>query len=624
LLIIVGIMEFGRILIIYTSITNAVREGARYGVVVQNETEIRQVVNEKIILIPPGDVNLTVACDSGPGSAELPFSDANCFVGGRVIVRADYAIQALTPIIQPFMGAGIAISPDGIRTIASARTSSTGGWVPTVTPEGGGSTPDAEATGTAEAMATGTAAANMTATVVALSATPTNTPDPSATATPIILAPIIIDDPVLEGETSVSGTAEPNQAVTLRIIQTGVVRTVTVDGSGNFAFNDLAALVAGHTILVQGYGEQDLEIVEPLPTPTPSLTPTSTPEFTENVISISASCTDGSTLSLTVTGTGWPATASAVKDLRFMLFLEDGTELQLLEVPYAGGSTFTQLLLIDPMPEGVHVLQVFGVKSGSLVPGYESNQMEISRPCPANPTPTLTPTPTPITEADLIVSGLTLYETEIGTYEKISVTVGISNLGERDVSTLHWIDLFADPAGDVITDEISVDYVALNALGAGSTISFTMYVPNGFETTGPHTLVAMVDTWNQVEESDETNNISAALPFTITIANLKPTPTATPEITPGPRGSIQGMTYLSGVPQSNVAIYVYDAEERLWGSGRSDIYGNYSIDELPAGEYVVVGELRLADVQYIGQIGPVPVNSGQTTALVDIELIEIP
>ena len=36
LLILVGTMEFGRIIIVYTSITNAVREGARYGVVVQN------------------------------------------------------------------------------------------------------------------------------------------------------------------------------------------------------------------------------------------------------------------------------------------------------------------------------------------------------------------------------------------------------------------------------------------------------------------------------------------------------------------------------------------------------------------------------------------------------------
>jgi Flp pilus assembly protein TadG len=618
LLILVGTMEFGRIIIIYTSITNAVREGARYGVVVQNETEIRQVVSERILLVPPNDVTVTVACDSGPGSTEHSFSDANCYVGGRVIVRANYAIQAMTPLIQPFLGGGINVSPDGIRTIASSRTSG-GAPAPTVTPDG-------SATDTPDADATGTASADLTATSAALSATPTDTPEPGATntqtntPTPEPLAPIIIDDPVTEGETWVTGTAEGNQAVTLRIIQTGLLRTVAVDGSGNFSFTGLPVLVVGHTVLVQGYGQQDLEIVAPLPTPTPTV------EVTENAISADATCSDNESTSVTITGMGWPSNASAVKDIRFMLIPEVGAPVQIDEISFGGGGGFTHLLVIPSLPEGTNQIQALGVKNGSPVPGYESNLLDFLRPCPATPTPTLTPSPTPITEPDLIVSGVVLKDPgPYGTYEQINVTVGISNIGERDVSTLHWVDLYADPSGGDLTQEVSADYVAVNALGAGSTISFTMFVIDGFDTTGQHTLQVMVDTWDQIEESEEGNNVSASLTFTITVANLEPTPTNTPEITPGPRGAISGMTYLfeTGLEIGNVAVYVYDDEGRLWGSGRSDTNGYYIIENIPAGEYTVVGQLRLAENQYIGQVFPVTVSTGTTTYGVDIELIEV-
>ncbi|MDF1515176.1 MAG: CARDB domain-containing protein [Anaerolineae bacterium] len=619
LLIILGIMEFGRILIIYTGITNAVKEGARYGIVVQNESEIRTAVARKILLVPPGDVSISLACDSGPGSTEFPVSDANCYVGGRVIVRADYSIQAMTAFIQPLLGGGINISPDGIRTIASARPSG-GPAAPTVTPDGSGLS-EAEITATAQAAeATGTAqAVDLTATSAALSVTPTDTPSPDATETntptetPIVLAPIIIDDPVTAGETFVTGTAEPNQSVTLRIIQTGLVRTITVDGSGNFQFTGLPALIGGHTVLVQGYGEQDLEVVEGVETATPTLTATptatSTPEVTENAITADANCSTAQSISLTVTGTGWPSTSSNVKIIRFMLYLESGPAIQIDEISFGGGGGFTHVLDITDLPDGNHHVQAFGVKNGSLVPGYESNLLALDKPCPLTP-------------PDLVVSGIEIQNTPpYGTNEQFNVTVGISNIGGRDVSTMHWVDLYVDPAGDDLMQEISVDYVALNALGGGTTISFTMYVVEGFATLGEHTLQVKVDTWDQIPESDETNNVSTLLTVDVTTW-VPPEPTATPEIITGERGSIEGITLLNGNPQEYTAVYVYDSDGRIWGSGRSDENGEYSIDELPAGEYLVVGQLRLADLLYVGDIS-VTVNAGLTEVGVDINLTPI-
>ncbi|TFG69916.1 MAG: pilus assembly protein, partial [Anaerolineales bacterium] len=95
MLILIGTIEFGRILIIYTSISNAAREGSRYGVVAPADvTGITNIVRDRVILIPPADVTVTVSYDTGPGTSE--YTSFTGGVGGRVIVRAAYHIQAMT------------------------------------------------------------------------------------------------------------------------------------------------------------------------------------------------------------------------------------------------------------------------------------------------------------------------------------------------------------------------------------------------------------------------------------------------------------------------------------------------------------------------------------------------
>jgi hypothetical protein len=60
------------------------------------------------------------------------------------------------------------------------------------------------------------------------------------------------------------------------------------------------------------------------------------------------------------------------------------------------------------------------------------------------------------------------------------------------------------------------------------------------------------------------------------------------------------------------------------GSGRSDVNGNYVITNVPAGTYSVVGELRLVDTLYYGQVSEVTVVAGQTTTGVNIDLVVVP
>jgi Flp pilus assembly protein TadG len=122
LLITYGIMEFGRMLLIYTAVTNAAREGARYGATALNYKNcdgIREAVQRMAFLIPPTDltVNISVVAD---GSTELTCSPGytapDLDLGDRIIVRA---IADYSPII-PFVGLDqnpIQISRQSTRTI---------------------------------------------------------------------------------------------------------------------------------------------------------------------------------------------------------------------------------------------------------------------------------------------------------------------------------------------------------------------------------------------------------------------------------------------------------------------------------------------------------------------------
>ncbi|MCU0520060.1 MAG: hypothetical protein MUF84_05130 [Anaerolineae bacterium] len=228
----------------------------------------------------------------------------------------------------------------------------------------------------------------------------------------------------------------------------------------------------------------------------------------------------------------------------------------------------------------------------------------------------------PENKPDLVISSLTITDDPLpGTYDRIHLSIAVHNAGTADVTSLFWVDLFADY--DPLTplpEQASVDYVAVNALGAGSTITFTMYVPDGFTTVGNHTLIAMVDTWDQIAELDETNNVSVPLSIRLTIGNLAPTPT--PEVTPGPTGIIMGTTRLGSLDQANVAVFLYDADGRLWASARSDANGLYQLVDMNEGEYTVVGQLRLGDVFYMA-MEPVTV-VGAAYSIVDLYLEALP
>jgi hypothetical protein len=404
---------------------------------------------------------------------------------------------------------------------------------------------------------------------------------------------------VIDGETQVLGTAKPGESLILRITNTGYEQAGTVDANGNFVFNGLPTLLGGQTIVVSGYGQQDLTIVE---SGTVTPTPTPTPDTNTAYIEVDPTCTDVDGLQMvTVRGFNWPTDNSINKVEVFF----DGVSQR--EISYGGAGTFETTINV-PVPAGDHTVEAQGQLGGQVLVIAST---AFVRPCPPTPTPSPTPTPTPGTQPDFVVTELALQDSPpLGTYQRLSLSVIVKNQGTVDATSLSWVDLYVDNEPD------SVDSVAIGSLLAGESINFTMYVPDGVDTTGEHTLVAKADALDQVVETDEVNNTSAPLVITVTVDN--PVPTPTPVLSG--KGTLMGTTYLDGVEQGNVMVKLYDENGDLVIELRSEFDGSYVVSNLPAGDYTVVGEMRIGEVLYRSQAGPVRVKNNKTTTGVDLNL----
>ncbi len=667
LMIVVGILEFGRIFVIYSSLYNAVREGTRYGITNPRDYEgIRGRAQEYVILVAESDpdFNLWVQYDAGPD--QDPHTDYMAVApGDRVLVRVQYPVRPLTPLFDPLVGA-ILLDTQAARTIQSVGTIITtpppegpvppgggdpapapappgdGGGEATPTPTGpyfttsqtcypagtqtiilygynwpvgkyiqvfydGGTNPVirdygklgspnfttsfvvnvTEGTHTIRIDSTNQKHPDAAVTTYSRTfvspcpeATPTPTPDPSnPTPTPV---PINIDKPVLAGATTVAGYAQGGNMVTLRVVQSGYQQSVAVAGNNRFTFSGVPALPAGYTILVQGYGQQDLAVVQAQANPTPTPVPTG-PYFTLNQV-----CYPTGNQTFVLSAYNWPI------GNYIQVFYDDGPTPVIQDHGKIGTANFT-LDFARNITAGTHTIRMDATDKKHPDVALATYSVTFDAPCYVAPTPT----PTPLARPDLIITNLEFKEPFTdGTYAPIYVSVAVKNDSDVAVSSLFWVDLY--DTTEPTTRTLSVDYVAIAGLPARETITFTMYVLEGFSTVGTHVLMAEVDRYNIILESDDTNNTSEVLTVTLTVANPAPEPTPTP--LPG-TGVIDGFTYLTQTLQSNVFVVVMDAIGRPAGSTFSDITGYYLISGLAACTtdapcYSVEGSLRLGDTRY--------------------------
>jgi len=105
ILLIMGIVEFGRILNSYLIITNASREGARYASIQSTDSEIQAVVS-----------NLTVTLDQQDLNVVITPTASNRVSGSSATIRIDYQINIITPIIS-----NIVPNPFGITAQTTMR-----------------------------------------------------------------------------------------------------------------------------------------------------------------------------------------------------------------------------------------------------------------------------------------------------------------------------------------------------------------------------------------------------------------------------------------------------------------------------------------------------------------------
>jgi Flp pilus assembly protein TadG len=599
LLVILAIIDFGWMLLVYSNVFNAAREGVRYGVTNPRDIDgIDTSARQKVSLVPPDDVTVQIWYDTGPGTAV--FTDtAEVELGDRVVVNVRYLLTPITPLIRPFMQDGLDINTQAARTIqtlGAVSNPSPGNPPPTETDVPTGvPTDDGTTTGTPS---TGTPG------------TPSGTPGTTLTPPPTPI-PIWIYEPLLAGETVVDGEAEPNETVTLRDIQSGLVLQALVDGSGYFVFNLAQPLIGGHTIVVQGYGQQDSEVVlGGTPTPTPSPTPLPTPTPTTPFILLNPDCSTTGERTVRVHGYNWPASGPQL-DHTTVYWDWDG-----LQAPYAvvpAGQTTWVVTLTVPVDRGTYAVMARAEQAS----GNPSNNPALAETAQYD-------SPCDVLLPNLQVTGLALQPPiPDGTYEEVWVEVTLSNVDDGDVTSLFWVDLFADPdMAAPLNQQASADWVAVNGLASHSSITFTMYMLEGFQTTGDHTLVVMGDTWEQIVETEEDDNVSDPLVVTISQANPSPTPTPTPSGTPAAPGRIEGTTYVDGVPQSGVDVYLYDLENRLVASTRSATNGFYWLDNLAPGDYVIIGQMRLGDRLYRGQ-ATITVLEGTTIQGANLMLTEV-
>jgi len=103
LLLLFGIIELGRAFLIYSEVSNAAREGARYGVVHPGDlTPIAVAARAKSALVPPGQIGVGVSYDDG--SLPVPTPLATPTFGDRVVVTATHTLNLLVPLIADFVG----------------------------------------------------------------------------------------------------------------------------------------------------------------------------------------------------------------------------------------------------------------------------------------------------------------------------------------------------------------------------------------------------------------------------------------------------------------------------------------------------------------------------------------
>jgi Flp pilus assembly protein TadG len=194
MMILVGIFEVGRLLFIYTAVTNASREAARFGSALGYDDAgnhkykdcagIRNMARKSAYFLNLTDANITIQYDQGPSNL-TPFASCTAPSGedSSVLLHTgnadpDRVVITITASYSPL----IRLIPISSRTITSKSARTILGYVEIGSSSGGGGGPN---TATSAPGTPGTAVPSSTSTATATATVPSNTPTKTATSGPI-------------------------------------------------------------------------------------------------------------------------------------------------------------------------------------------------------------------------------------------------------------------------------------------------------------------------------------------------------------------------------------------------------------------------------------------------------
>ena len=146
LLVIVGIIEFGRLIFMYSAVAAASREGARYGAAADNDggtyryadcDSIVDTITRIGALVGISSSNITIEYVDGPDTDTIPTGASTCASldqdsigrGDRIVVTVQTNFQPIVPLVNfPAIPISSTISRTILKDIQVEKGGSGGGW----------------------------------------------------------------------------------------------------------------------------------------------------------------------------------------------------------------------------------------------------------------------------------------------------------------------------------------------------------------------------------------------------------------------------------------------------------------------------------------------------------------
>jgi uncharacterized repeat protein (TIGR01451 family) len=470
------------------------------------------------------------------------------------------------------------------------------------------------------------------------------------------LDPIVLHEPLREGSTVVSGTAHAGRTVYIRDLMSSDFPAPASDSTavlvdGTFEFTDLPPLVAGHVILVEGYGQWDSAVVggdfDPIVINTPC----------HGSIVVDGTAEPGEAVVLHVAATGYQDSTAVDAGGTFTFTLPADQPLQAGQTVEVSGYGEVASAVVEPCTTDAYIvitpqcgpageatvtingynwryqsgidditIKWDGATAGTVGAGAQSLQWEtqvivdvtarnhqvsaVNMQIPEVIASFASPCPAP----NLQVAHLSLLTPEpISTYQPLAFSVAVKNVGSRPVNNLFWVDLYSSQP---TTQATGIAWAAVSGLGAGDITTLTIPFQSGFEMTGTYAIWAFADSWNQVSELDEQDNDRG--PVLVEVSQEG----APPPSPPAGTGAIAGETWVSmtgiPVPHGRTNVRCLDEAGQVIASTTSDDTAKYTLSGLPNGTYTVIGETWIDGVRYSRTLDGVVVNDNETTVLLII------